>query len=234
MAKRGPDRVERIHQAIARELGTAILTGRYAPGQSLDGEIEQAATLGVSRTAYREAVRMLVAKGLIHSRPKAGTRVTEKARWNILDPDILAWMFSGKPDIAFVRDLFELRGVLEPAAARMAAARRTAEQLARMSDALAVMGSLGLGQVEGQEADRQFHRLILEATGNEVIASLGESIGAAVRWTTHFKQQAKATPRDPLAEHEAVYQAISDRDEAAAASEMHGLLRLAFEDMALA
>lgn len=108
----------RLHGAIAHKLGTAILSGQYAPGNVLSGEIAFAVELNVSRSAYREAIQVLTAKGLVESRPKAGTRVLPRNRWNLLDPDVLAWAFVGEPDVEFVRDLFELRAIVEPAAAR--------------------------------------------------------------------------------------------------------------------
>ncbi len=223
---------QRIHQAIATTLGTAILAGEYQPGESLDGEIEQSLALGVSRTPYREAVRILVSKGLLESRPKAGTRVTPRHRWNLLDPDILAWMFMGQPDKQFIRDLFELRGIIEPAAAALAAERRSQAQLDTMRDALLRMEEHTLAAKEGQEADRLFHRMILEACGNEALASLSSSVGAAVQWTTHFKQRCSKSPRDPLPEHVSVFVAIAEADPKTAKSAMSELLRLAFEDMA--
>jgi DNA-binding FadR family transcriptional regulator len=225
-------RAQRIHQAIATKLGTAILMGEYQPGDSLDGEIEQSLAMGVSRTPYREAIRILVSKGLLESRPKAGTRVTPRHRWNLLDPDILAWMFMGQPDKHFIRDLFELRGIIEPVAAAFAAERRNQAHLDSMRDALSRMAECGLASQAGQEADRQFHRVILEACGNEAIASLSSSVGAAVQWTTHFKQRASKSPRDPLPEHAAVFAAIADADPEAARLAMSDLLHLAFEDMA--
>src|SRR5665213_2357984 len=100
-----PERALRLHQEVARQIGTAILSGRIGPGEKLDGEIAQSEAMGVSRTAYREAIRILVAKGLVASRPKAGTHVTPRSRWNLLDPEILAWMFTGTPDRKFIRDL---------------------------------------------------------------------------------------------------------------------------------
>src|SRR4029079_13759251 len=111
----------RLHGAIARKLGMAILSGEYAAGATLSGEVEFSKTLDVSRTAYREAIQVLTAKGLVESRPKAGTRVLPRSRWNLLDPVVLAWAFSGEPNIGFVRDLFELRAMVEPEAARLAA-----------------------------------------------------------------------------------------------------------------
>lgn len=234
MARKVASRAERIHQSIARRLGTAILAGDYAPGDTLDGEIEQSAVLGVSRTPYREAIRILVAKGLLESRPRAGTHVTPKERWNLLDPDVLAWMFMGTPDEGFIKDLFELRSLLEPAAARFAAERRSANQLKQMGSAIAEMRQHGLATSAGQAADLQFHRAILAASGNLALASLASSVGAAVQWTTHFKQRVSKKPRDPLPEHEAVYHAVAAGDPAGASAAMVELLRIALEDMAAA
>ncbi|WP_292932848.1 FadR/GntR family transcriptional regulator [Novosphingobium sp. PASSN1] len=225
-------KAERIHQAIARNLGTAILSGQYQPGDSFEGEIEQSLALGVSRTPYREAIRILVAKGLLESRPRAGTRVTPRARWNLLDPDVLAWTFSGEPDLDFVRGLFELRSIIEPAAADLAAQRRTDEQLEAMRKALAAMKRHGLATAKGREADQQFHHLVLDATHNAALASLASSVGAAVDWTTLFKQRHQALPRDPLPEHMAVFAAIDAADGERARHAMEDLLRLAFEDTA--
>lgn len=224
----------RIHQAVARQLGTAILSGELKPGDSIPGEIEQAAALNVSRTPYREAIRILTAKGLLESRPKAGTHVTPRERWNLLDPDVLAWMFTGTPDEAFIRDLFELRGILEPAAAALAAQRRSAEHLSAMEAALTDMMRFGLGVAEGQEADRLFHRILLEASRNQALATLSSSVGAAVQWTTHFKQRATKKPRDPVPEHKAVWAAIARGDAEAASDAMKLLLSLALADMAVA
>src|SRR3546814_4299270 len=69
--ERGPGR--RLHGAIAHRLGTDILSGKYAPGDVLSGEVAYAEELQVSRSAYREAIQVLTAKGLVASRPKAGT-----------------------------------------------------------------------------------------------------------------------------------------------------------------
>jgi DNA-binding FadR family transcriptional regulator len=224
----------RIHQTIAHDLGAAILAGRHQPGETFDGEIGQAERLGVSRTAYREAVRILSAKGLLESRPKTGTRVTPRSRWNMLDPDVLAWTFAGEPAEAFVRDLFELRGVIEPAASAFAARRRTAAHLKALAEAVDGMRRHGLATVEGRAADQQFHRAILAAAGNEPLASLASSVGAAVSWTTTYKQRTRALPRDPLPDHVAVYDAIRGQDPERARIAMADLLRLAQEDMRIA
>jgi DNA-binding FadR family transcriptional regulator len=151
----------RIHGSVARDLGIAILAGRYAPGDVLPGEIEFSEQLKVSRTAYREAIRILSAKGLVESRPRTGTRVTQRSRWNLLDPDILAWAFEAEPSETFIRDLFELRMIVEPAAAALAAERRSALDISRMGHALEEMGRYGLATEIGRAADQAFHNTIL-------------------------------------------------------------------------
>ncbi len=221
----------RIHQALARKLGIAILSGEYAPGEAFGGEIEQSEALGLSRTAYREAMRILTAKGLLESRPRAGTRVTPRKNWNLLDPEMLEWMFAGIPDERFIGDLFELRGVIEPAAAELAAIRHDRADLARMDEGLAGMRRHGLGTPEGQAADQDFHAALIEATRNEALVSLATSVAAAVRWTTRFKQQRHERPRDPLPDHIALRDAIASRRPARARKAMEELLRLALADM---
>src|SRR5689334_19208843 len=126
----------RLHQSLAREIGTKIVSGEYRPGESLPGEIVASQSHQVSRNAYREAVRILAAKGLVESRQKAGTLVTERSRWNMLDPDVLDWTLSSHPAPSFRDALFELRSIVEPAAASLAAQRRTDQDLAAMEEAL--------------------------------------------------------------------------------------------------
>lgn len=224
---------ERLHQAVARKLGTAILAGDFKPGDGFEGEIEHAVSLGVSRTAYREALRILIAKGLVETRPRSGAHITPRSRWSLLDPVILEWAFSREPDAKFVKGLFELRSVIEPAAAALAARRRTPAQVATMAEALDVMAQHSLATDAGQAADQRFHKALIEATDNETLAALASSVAAAVRWTTRFKQREYALPRDPLPEHRAVFAAIADKKPGKAKAAMDELLRLALADMQL-
>lgn len=220
----------KIHGSITREIGIGIVSGQFRPGDVLLGEIEYAQQHRVSRSAYREAIRTLTAKGLVTSRPKIGTRVSPRSRWNLLDPDVLGWMFETEPGEDFVADLFELRSIVEPAAAALAASRRDGGDLARMGHALEEMKKHSLATPEGREADQAFHNVILEAARNTPLMTLSSSIGAAVRWTTLFKQRHRALPRDPLPDHEAVYNAIANRDAEAARRAMAELIRLALID----
>jgi DNA-binding FadR family transcriptional regulator len=220
----------RIHGRIADDLGIAILSGRHAAGSILPTEVEAAEKLGVSRTAYREAIRFLSAKGLVESKPKVGTRVTERNGWHVLDPDVLRWVFQTEPSEQFIQELFELRAILEPQAAALAAKRRSMEQLSRMGHALEEMGSEGLGSELGRAADQAFHEEILKATGNATLMALTTTIGAAVHWTTVFKQRSSNLPRDPMPEHRKVYAAIADGDADRALLAANELLQLALQD----
>ncbi|WP_267395419.1 MULTISPECIES: FadR/GntR family transcriptional regulator [unclassified Sphingomonas] len=233
MLPMGPQGAKRIHGSIAHDLGVAIITGRYLPGETLSGEIEFSEQLKVSRSAYREAIRILAAKGLVESRPKTGTRVSERSRWNLLDPQVLAWAFEAEPSEAFIRDLFELRLIVEPAAAALAAERRTGAQLAHMGHALGEMARFGLATEEGRAADQSFHHVVLEATRNAPLVALSSSIAAAVSWTTIFKQRKRKLPRDPLPDHQRIYEAIANGDVEGARAAMTELVRLALQDTEL-
>ena len=142
-----------VHIQIADEIGSSIVCGQRAVGSLLPKEKDSRADFGVSRTAYREAVRMLVAKGLVESRPKVGTHVTHRRRWQVLDPDVLRWALHSGPSLTFIQELFELREILEPHAAELAARRRSIGQLALMGHALEEMARHGLATPEGRAAD---------------------------------------------------------------------------------
>ncbi len=219
--------------SILRELGVAIVSGRYAPGSVLAGEVEASERFAVSRSVYREAVRMLAAKGLVDSRPKTGTKVSPRARWNLLDPDVLSWTFEVDPGLSFIQALFEVRAILEPAAAALAAGRASPADLARMQDALERMRRHGLAAQEGRAADQDFHRAILAGAGNEVLVTLSSAIAAAVGWTTIYKQRRSPLPRDPLPEHEDVWRAIAAGDAPGAHAAMARLVALALADTEL-
>lgn len=151
-------------------------------------------------------------------------------RWNLLDPDVLAWMFAEESDPAFVRSLFELRAIVEPAAAGLAAQRRDRADLKAMKDALTAMRAHTLSTEKGRAADRQFHAAILRATHNDALIAISASIGAVVNWTTQYKQRTRALPRNPIPDHARVYDAIAAQDSTAAAEAMNMLIDLVLAD----
>lgn len=128
-----------LHAMLAHRLGVDILKGAYPSGQPLPTEVDSAHAWQISRSAYREPVRILSAKGLVQARTKAGTLVTKRSKWNILDPDVLQWMFEAGPTDHFIQALYELRQITEPAAAALAAQRRQPEHLKAMERSLGIM-----------------------------------------------------------------------------------------------
>jgi DNA-binding FadR family transcriptional regulator len=220
----------RLHGTIARDLGVLIVSGRYKPGDLLNGEIAASDRLHVSRGAYREAVRILAAKGLVESRPKVGTRISQQERWHLLDPDVLAWIFEFEPDDALLTSLFELRKIVEPEAAALAAKRRSDADLAVMSAALKDMAKHTLAVEAGRRADHDFHSALLRASGNLFLVSLTSGVGAAISWTTIFKQRDNPLSRDPMPDHRRVYEAVAASDPVAAHKAMANLVDLAFLD----
>jgi DNA-binding FadR family transcriptional regulator len=234
MATSAPPRMStqlRVHGTIAREIGVSIVSGRLRPGHVMEGEIEASARRRVSRTAYREAIRILSAKGLVHARPRIGTRVSEISAWNLLDPDVLDWLFSGIPRPEVLHGLFELRTILEPAAAALAARRRSQSHLVDMRHALDAMTLHTLHKPEGREADKQFHAALLAATANPFVISLTNGVTAAVNALTEFKTRLAKISRDPVPDHLRVYDAIAAKDADAARKAMTRLIHLAVLDM---
>jgi DNA-binding FadR family transcriptional regulator len=224
-----PARALRLHGSIARKLGISIVSGEYKPGDLLDGEISSSEQFAVSRTAYREAVRILAAKGLVDARPKVGTRINSKSKWHLLDPDVLVWIFESEPDLAVLNSLFELRNVVESAAAGFAATRRSAAHLKTMRLALERMATHTLVAEAGRQADLDFHATILNATNNPFIISLASGVSAAIKATTVFKSRGPLR-RDPMPDHIRVFEAIAAKNPTMAAQAMRELIVLARDD----
>jgi DNA-binding FadR family transcriptional regulator len=183
LAGRPSIRPRRLNESVAHELAVLIISGKLKPGDTLPNEDELAATLSVSRTAYREAVRMLTAKGLLAARPRAGTRVLPREQWSLLDPDVLAWHLEVEPSRSFILSLFELREVVEPSAAALAALRRNAADLAAITAALRRLDAEPEGSAGVLDADLAFHHAILKATRNDALIAMSPVIGSTLRWS---------------------------------------------------
>jgi DNA-binding FadR family transcriptional regulator len=223
----------KIHDFLADQLGSEIVGGAFPPGTLLPAEAELRKRFGVSRTALREAFRALNAKGLIVSRTKIGTRVRRKTDWNMLDPDVLAWHLKTAPNEDFITDLFELREMVEPAAAALAAAGRTDTTLAPIAAAYADMVRYKNGGTgELIQADLRFHQAILEATGNYFVGAFGSLIHAALIGSFELGWRGAATIEDDrLLQHRAVLDAIAAGKPNLARSRMAELLNDSIDDV---
>ncbi len=225
-----------VHSQLANSIGRDIVSGVYAPGALLPGEVEMRERFDVSRTALREAYSVLGAKSLIVARPKVGTRVRARADWNMLDPEVLAWHLQTVPVEDFAGELYVLRQMVEPEAAALAAAARSRPTIERIAAAYADMERFKHG-VDGDliAADTRFHLAILEATGNRFIGALGGLIRAALVATFRLSWEGAARIADDrLLEHRAIFEAIRDADPEQARDRMHLLLRESFNDISKA
>lgn len=211
-----------LHGQVVHELGRRIVTGDIDEGTVLPNETALGASFDVSRTALREGIKVLTAKGLLASRTRTGTRVRPRYEWNMLDPDILAWRLgTTKPD-QFIRDLVEFRRAIEPLAASLAAERATDEDIAHLESAYADMESAGKNTDISVEPDLRFHQAILCASGNELLAPLGAMIEAALM--ASFRMSTPVISDDDLAVHKDVLVAIKERDPGKAWKAMYSLL----------
>jgi DNA-binding FadR family transcriptional regulator len=220
-----------LHGQVAHDIGARILRGDLAPGEVLPNEAMFSARLKVSRTALREAIKVLAAKGLVESRPKTGTRVRPRGDWNLLDPDVLAWQLAAGPVERFVEELFELRQMIEPAVAAMAARRASPADIKRIEQAFRDMEAAGNDSERWIEPDLRFHHAIMLATGNELLGPLAALIETALATSFRLSSANWDGPRHSLPLHGAILEAIRRHDQEGAAAAMHRLLDGAAEDV---
>jgi len=159
---------------VVGSIGEGIIKGRYPPGSLLPREPELIAKFGVSRTALREALKVLAAKGLVETRQRVGTRVRSQEQWNHFDPEITGWNLANGFRDGFVHDLIEFRQITEPAAARLAARRASVKDLAAIAAALEGMqvAAAEKDPAAYAEADARFHICVFLASHNNLMASL--------------------------------------------------------------
>jgi DNA-binding FadR family transcriptional regulator len=207
----GPAR--RLFARMTGRLAVAIVSGALPVGALVPNAPGPGGAGAASRTAYREAMRFLAGKGLVEARPRAGTRVAPRAAWHLLDPDVLRWSLAAQPDEAFVRDLFELRMLIEPGCARLAALRRDERQLAEIRAALDGMERTGPDTEENIRHDLAFHEAIFRAAGNAAVAALVGVVSTTLHWSLRvLGARTAAVFRQPLADHRRVFEAIERRD----------------------
>lgn len=213
-----------LSEAVAGTLGRRIVSGQHNPGDTLPTEPQIQEEFGVSRTAVREAIRLLSAKGLTVSRPKIGTRIRPKSDWNMLDPDVLRWQVDQNPSDTFIHDLFEMREIIEPAAAAKAAERATDEEIVAMGAAMDGIQDETRGSAEQIKADIAFHMALLEASHNPMLRSVGAMIQSALEITFSLGWRT-AMGNDAVVQHRDVYDAIRRKNSEEAFLAMRRLLR---------
>ena len=200
--------VKNVHGNTVDHLGEAIVAGRYAVGAWLPPEPVLCAELGVSRTVVREAVKSLIAKGLITTGPKVGTRVLAGEHWNWFDPDIIGWQSKAGLTAEFLRDLQDLRRVVEPAAMRLAAERATAQDIAEVEAAYAGMKRAVEEGGDYVTYDLLFHQGLLRASRNRMLVQMSKALGALLRTSFEISTRRKGGPLNSLPLHREVLDAV--------------------------
>lgn len=161
-----------FHTFVINEIGHGIVTGAFAVGSILPSDAEMMERFGVSRTVLREALRTLEAKGMVEARPKVGTRVAPRSRWNFFDPQVLSWHFDAELDRGFYEHLFDVRLALEQRAVALASRLRNAEHV-RLMKYWAHQMDIAADLFEAHAlAALELHRLVAEAAGNPLLRSV--------------------------------------------------------------
>lgn len=158
----------RIHAVLAT-LGSEIAQGILLAGSALPPEHDLEIRFGAGRGVIREAIKTLAAKGLVSVRPRHGTHVLPRRDWSLLDRDVLNWLVGrDAPDLDLLLAIQEVRAIIEPAAAALAAERATKQDRLRINAALVAMET-SHDQANATAADKAFHLAILDATHNPVL-----------------------------------------------------------------
>ncbi len=201
-----------IHQQIVHELGVQIIDGTRGEGERLPNADELSDELGVSRTATREALRVLEEKGLVRSRPKVGIQVQPQHEWKMLDKDVLRWHYQFGTGGEFVKNLMQVRRIIEPSAAQLAAHYATEQEIQHIQAAYQRLADSVHVLAQYKEADRIFHALIFEASHNPLLAYLARTINIDLDAGRDITAHVPRSLVESLPVHQQVAEAIRQRD----------------------
>lgn len=215
---------KRLHTQLVHDLGVRIVGHHLAPGEPVPTEEELVSQTGASRTAVREALKVLAGKGLIASRTSAGTRVQDERRWSLLDAHVIAWRYETNPTLKQLEDLAGLRIALEPEAARVAASGDDLAAVARIAEAYVEMEATIKDLDAFIAADLRFHQTIFEASKNELLIHLHSTMSVALSAVRQVHTRSNRRNRQTLPMHKQVFHAIRDGDADQAQSVMRALV----------
>jgi DNA-binding FadR family transcriptional regulator len=218
-----------LHGQVAHKIGRRIVSGELAEGEILPREAELSQQFSISRQAVREALKVLAAKGLVNSRRRAGTSVTPRADWHLLDPDVIAWHPPADRVPCFLNDLIEMRRLIEPAAAEFAARRGSKAEVARIAGALGAMAAALDDPDAFRLADVEFHLAVFAASRNALIDRMSQVIAPLLDASLRVQQEAGGSLVEALAEHQAIYDAVAAGDAVRARQAMELVIAKASE-----
>ncbi|MFB5746936.1 FadR/GntR family transcriptional regulator [Cedecea sp. S5-13] len=213
-----------LSYVLAEKLAQRILKGEYAAGSILPGEMELGDLYGVSRTAVREAVKTLAAKGMLLPRPRIGTRVMPRSHWNFLDKELIAWWMTKDNFSHVVEEFLIMRNSLEPQACALAAINSNEAQRAKLAQLMAQMTELQhtFDRQRWIEVDMAYHEIIYEMSGNPFMTSF-----ANLFRSIYYNYFTAITDNEviKLDLHQAIVDAITQGEEQAAFNACLALLK---------
>ena len=219
-----------LHHRVVETLGVRIVRGDIAVGEVLPNEQGLCVQLNVSRTVLREGIKTLSAKGLVEAKTKVGTTVRPREDWNMLDPDFISWRLLHADRQQAAAELFDMRLIFEPVAAGRAAERATEAEIAAIATAYEEMNNRARQQQDFIEPDIVFHCRILNASGNQFLAGLGNLIAAGLRLIFRQSWSRPESLDRAMGEHQVVFDHIRSGDAQRAEVAMRKLLQNARSD----
>lgn len=220
---------QNLTSSIVQDLGVAIVTGTYSDRNPFPVEAQLCRQYVASRTALREAVKMLTAKGLLGARPRQGTWVQPESKWNLLDPDILGWLLERKFSPALLTEFTEVRLAIEPQAAALAATAAGPAEKQAVRDAIERMRAAERGEDDPLCSDIAFHVAVLHASKNRFYAQLTELTSTALRFSIRTTNRYKGVKLASVADHKRVADAIVAGRPAVAAEAMRKMIQEALD-----
>jgi GntR family galactonate operon transcriptional repressor len=206
-----------LHDHIVDALGVRIIRGDFGEGAVLPNEATLAAELGVSRNALREAIKVLVSKGLVEVRQKTGTKVLAREEWKLLDREVLGWVTQSGQELHHAMGLVEFRLIFEPKASYLAAIRASEDELkAILSACEDLEACIGKPLDVMSEIDLRFHRAILRASHNDVLINLGSLVALLMKIQVVTTSQDQAELEVGVQQHRDLANAIVKGDAMAA------------------
>ena len=201
-----PTRRETLSVEVARYLLDVIVTG-HAEAR-LPTEPEMSDQLGVSRTVVREAIRLLLSKGVVTVRHGSGMRVNPILDWRLLDPDVVSATVRCGRDRAILSELIETRALLEVQITGLAARRRTVSDLARLDEILDAMVDSQDDADVYANLDNAFHEAVVDATGNRFLREAVRPVNEALNPARRLASANRAIVARSIESHAAIIEAI--------------------------
>jgi DNA-binding FadR family transcriptional regulator len=224
------DKMQRnLTQQLVQDLGVTIVQGKYRVRGSVPSEADICKQYGVSRSATREAVKMLAAKGLLTSRPRQGIRVLPEDRWNMFDGDVLQWLLQSRPSRELLAEFAEMRYGIEPEAAALAARSATPEAVRGIELAYKRMEAAEMGFDDALDSDIAFHVAILSASGNRFYRQMSAFVETALRVSIRFTNAIKGVKGPDVAAHGEILKAIQKKNPQLARKKTQALLAESLE-----